>query len=671
MKNIVFLWSLSFKHSVQRIKFMRNNILSFLSLLFLIVLLVSVIHSCANMASPTGGLYDVDPPVVLKSTPKFNSLNVKDKNIEILFDENVKIEKPNEKIIITPPQQNFPEISAIGRKVVVKLKDDLIPNTTYTVDFTDAIVDNNEGNPLENFSISFSTGDQLDTLAISGNVLEAENLEPTSGIYVGIHSNLEDTAFTKTRFQRIGRTDSKGRFTVKGMAPGRYKIYALNDMNRDYKYDNPSEAIAFLDSVIVPSTVQAIRNDTIFNKKDTTKIDTIKTIKYTRFLPDDIVLRSFKSDFQRQYLLKHERPEQYKLTMFFAAPTSKPTFRLLNPERKDNLWYVEERNATNDSITLWITDSTVYKTDSIRMLVNYVRTDSLNQNYIDTDTLKFNYRKPKENRRKEDKKGKDAEKQEIQFLGISSNIQSNHEIYQPIRIEFEQPIEKFDSVPIKLQRQVDSVFVPSPYTLQKDSLNSRKYVIRTRWAPGGKYRFEIDSAAYTSYYGLWNKKISQDFTVKKLDEYGNLLIAISGLPQGKDAYVELLDKSDKPFRKVLVKNNEAIILDLNPGKMYARLFIDDNKDGKWTTGNYEKKRQPEMVYYYPKYFEIRAYTDHEEMWNIQDTPLIKQKPLEITKNKPEVKKRRNLNEQQTDRNKQNTTGTNVDITKKNNPFLNR
>ena len=671
MKNIVFLWSLSFKHSVQRIKFMRNNILSFLSLLFLIVLLVSVIHSCANMASPTGGLYDVDPPVVLKSTPKFNSLNVKDKNIEILFDENVKIEKPNEKIIITPPQQNFPEISAIGRKVVVKLKDDLIPNTTYTVDFTDAIVDNNEGNPLENFSISFSTGDQLDTLAISGNVLEAENLEPTSGIYVGIHSNLEDTAFTKTRFQRIGRTDSKGRFTVKGMAPGRYKIYALNDMNRDYKYDNPSEAIAFLDSVIVPSTVQAIRNDTIFNKKDTTKIDTIKTIKYTRFLPDDIVLRSFKSDFQRQYLLKHERPEQYKLTMFFAAPTSKPTFRLLNPERKDNSWYVEERNATNDSITLWITDSTVYKTDSIRMLVNYVRTDSLNQNYIDTDTLKFNYRKPKENRRKEDKKGKDAEKQEIQFLGISSNIQSNHEIYQPIRIEFEQPIEKFDSVPIKLQRQVDSVFVPSPYTLQKDSLNSRKYVIRTRWAPGGKYRFEIDSAAYTSYYGLWNKKISQDFTVKKLDEYGNLLIAISGLPQGKDAYVELLDKSDKPFRKVLVKNNEAIILDLNPGKMYARLFIDDNKDGKWTTGNYEKKRQPEMVYYYPKYFEIRAYTDHEEMWNIQDTPLIKQKPLEITKNKPEVKKRRNLNEQQTDRNKQNTTGTNVDITKKNNPFLNR
>lgn len=664
MKNIVFLWSLIFKHSVKE-KLMHNNLLSFLTILFLIVLTISMMHSCANMASPTGGLYDENPPVVLKTTPEFNSINVDKSIIEIFFDENIKIEKPSEKIIITPPQQNFPEISAVGRKVVVKLKDDLIPNTTYTVDFTDAIVDNNESNPLENFSISFSTGDQLDTLAISGNVLEAENLEPVSGIYVGIHSNLEDTAFTKTRFQRIGRTDSKGRFTVKGMAPGRYKIYALNDLNRDYKYDNPAEAIAFLDSIIVPSTVQATRNDTIFNKKDTTQIDTIKTIQYTRFLPDDIVLRSFLSDFQRQYLQKHERPEQYKLSMFFAAPTSKPTFRLLSPERNDTSWYVEERSVNNDSITLWITDSTVYKTDSVRMLVNYVRTDSLNRNYIDTDTLSFNFRKPKE------VKSKDNKKEDTQYLHITSNIQSTHEIYQPIRIELEQPVIQFDTAHIKLLRMVDSSYVASPYSIEKDSLNSRKYVLRTRWAPGGKYRFEIDSAAYTSYYGLWNNKVSQDFTVKKLDQYGNLLITISGLPGDKDVYVELLDKTDKPFRKTLVENNEAIFMDLNPGTIYARLFIDENRDGKWTTGNYEKKRQPEFVYYYPRYFEIRAYTDHEEIWNVNETPPVKQKPLEITKNKPEVKKRRNLNEQLNGQNRQNDTGMNPTRSTENNPFLSR
>lgn len=646
---------------------MFNKLLFFLSCFFLTVLTVSMLHSCANMASPTGGRYDEEPPVVRRATPDFNTLNVKNRTIEIEFNENVKIEKPLEKVIITPPQQNFPVIKSVGRKAVVQLEDELLPNTTYTIDFTDAIVDNNESNPIENFSISFSTGDQLDTMTVSGNVLMAENLEPVPGIYVGLHRNLNDTAFTRSRFERIGRTDSRGRFTVRGMAPGSYRIFALNDLNRDYKYDNPQETAAFLDSIIVPSTMPATRNDTIFNRQDSTKIDTIKTIHFTRFLPDDIVLDAFLSDFQRQYLQKIERPEQYKLSIIFAAPTAPATFRLLNPERSDSKWYVKESSVNNDSVMLWITDSLVYKTDSIRMLVNYVRTDSLNQNYIDTDTLSFNYRKPREVRKK------DNEKESIKFLGINHNIQSTHEIYQPIRVEFEQPVVEFDSTKIKLLSEVDSVFSPVPYRLEKDSLNARKYVLRTRWEPGGKYKFEIDSASFISHYGLWNNKISQSFTIKALDQYGNLAISLSGLPEGKDVYVELLDKSDKPFRKTLVKNNEAIFMDLNPGTIYARLFIDDNKDGKWTTGNYEKKRQPEKVYYYPRTYEIRAYSDHEESWNINEVEATKQKPLEITKNKPEQKKRRNLNQERNTQNQRNATGTeaNTDPLTRNNPFLQR
>ena len=330
-----------------------------------------------------------------KSTPDFNALNVTTKTIVIEFDENIKIEKPMEKVIITL-HKKFPIIQAIGRKAVVKLEDELLPNTTYTIDFTDAIVDNNEGNPLENFSISFSTGDTSDTLAVSGKVLAAENLEPEQGIYVGIHSNLHDSAFTKLPFERISRTDSRGNFTIRGMAPGKYKIYALNDLNRDYKYDNPQETIAFLDSIISPSTVSAVRQDTIFNKDDSTKIDTMKTIHYTRFMPDDILLRSFLSDFQRQYLQKHERPEPYKLILYFAAPTTPPTFRLLNPPVENNDWYLKETNQYNDTIALWITDSLIYKTDSIRMEINYVRTDSANRNFLYTDTIRFTYRTPRE-----------------------------------------------------------------------------------------------------------------------------------------------------------------------------------------------------------------------------------------------------------------------------------
>lgn len=603
----------------------------------------ALIYSCANIASPTGGLYDMDPPKVKRASPDFNMLNSKKSVIEIEFDENIKIEKANEKVIITPPQKNMPVIKSVGRKAVVELNDELLPSTTYTIDFTDAIVDNNEGNPLENFVYSFSTGDNLDTLAISGKVLNAADLEPVTGIYVGIHTNFDDTVFTNVGFERISRTDSRGSFTIRGMAPGKYKVFALDDKNRDYKYDNPQETIAFLDSIIVPSTAPAVRQDTILNPKDSTKIDTIKTINYTRFLPDDLVLRSFLSDFQRQYLQKHERPEPHKLELFFAAPTTMPTFSLLKPSVSDNDWYVMERSEGNDSITLWITDSLIFKQDSIQLQLNYTRTDSMNLNYIATDTLKFNLRKATTRRqRNKDDKEKEEEPQ-VRFLGIKTNIQSSFEVYNPIRIEFDEPIIAFDSTHIKLTQEIDSVFQPINYRLTSDSLNPRKYVIRHIWKPEAKYKLSIDSAAIVSRYGLWNDKLEQPFTIKSLEQYGNLEIALSGLPSEGLAYVELLDKSDKPFRKTVVKENAARFQDLTPGTYYVRLFIDENGDGVWTTGSYDEKRQPELVYYYTGTYEIKAYSDHFESWNVSETPLIKQKPLEITKNKPQERKRRDLN----------------------------
>ena len=599
--------------------------------------------ACANIAAPTGGLYDVDPPKVVKASPSFNATNNDKSKIEIIFDENVKIEKPMDKVIIAPPQQKFPVIKAQGRKVIVELEDELKPNTTYTIDFTDAIVDNNEGNVLENFALSFSTGEELDSMAVSGIVLSAENLEPAQGIYVGIHSNLNDTAFTNTPFERISRTNSSGIFTIKGVAEGEYKIYALRDLNRDYKYDNPQEEIAFLDSIIVPSSVQALRNDTIF--KDSLTIDTIHEVKYTRFLPDNLLLRSFESGFQRQYLQKHERTVPYKLDLYFAAPTDAAQFSLLSPTSTSDKWFVKESNITNDSVSIWITDSLIYQADTVKLIVDYLRTDTLNNHVLNTDTLNFTFRESKRQVAAKDKK--EDEEEPIIFLNIRHNIQSSHEIYNSLFLEFEQPIANFDSAEIKLQHEVDSVFTPIDYTLISDSLNARTYRLKYKWEPGEKYKLHIDSAAFVSEYGIYNNTFEQTFTVKNLEQYGNLLFILSGLPEGKAAYVELLDAQDKPFRKKPVKNNEALFLDLNPGKLYARLFIDENGDGEWTTGNYQKNRQPEKVFYNPKMYEIRAFTNHEESWDLDETPFYIQKPLEITKNKPEEKKKtQNRNEQE-------------------------
>ncbi len=615
-----------------------------LSKYILLIILVGeliLLGSCANIASPTGGLYDVAPPKLVKSNPANNSLNVTRKIIEIEFDENIKIEKPTEKVIITPPQIELPVIKSMGRNAVVELNDDYIENTTYTIDFTDAIVDNNEGNPLENFSLSFSTGDVLDTLAVSGTVLSANNLEPAQGIYVGMHSNLEDTAFTNVPFEKISRTDSRGRFTVKGLAAGEYKIYALKDDNRNYIYDNPQEIIAFLDSIIVPSSMPAVREDTIF--KDSVTIDTIKTINYTRFMPDDIVLRTFDIGFKRKYREKQERPLREKLLIYFAAPTQLPTMELVSPEVENDDWYYMERSLTNDTLSLWITDSLVSKQDTILMKIDYLITDTLNMDVMQTDTIRFLFKEPKQTR-KEKKKEEEEEEEAINFLGVKSTIQSTHEVYAPINIEFEQPVIDFDSSKVVLEHVVDSTSTPLSFVFYSDSINPRKYSIKYKWEPGEKYKFSIDSASVNSIYGLWNNKLDQSFTVKSLDQYGNLLLTIHGLPDSVTAYVELLDTSDKPFRKLRVKNNEALFFDLPAGKLFARLFIDSNNDGEWSTGGYEKKIQPEMVYYFPKPYEIRAYTDHEEDWDLLATPYIKQKPIEITKNKPEERKQRNKNE---------------------------
>ena len=273
-----------------------------------LLMLMIVVYSCASMGTPDGGPYDEEPPKFIRSSPKPYATNNKNKKIAIEFDEFIKLEKTSEKVVVSPPQLEQPDIKASGRRVLVNLMDSLKPNTTYTIDFSDAIVDNNEGNPLGNYAFSFSTGEAIDTLEVSGNVLAAADLEPVKGMMVGLHADLSDSAFVKKPFDRVSRTDSRGRFTIRGIAPGKYHIFGLMDGNQNYLYDSKTEMIAFCDSIIIPSMEAAVRQDTLW--KDTATIDTIKTVGYTRFLPDNIVLRAFKGINNRQYLSKSERDKE-------------------------------------------------------------------------------------------------------------------------------------------------------------------------------------------------------------------------------------------------------------------------------------------------------------------------------------------------------------------------
>lgn len=616
-----------------------------------LLLMLIVVYSCASMGTPDGGPYDEEPPKFVRSTPRPFAINSKEKKIAIEFDEFIKLDKIAEKVVVSPPQLEQPDIKASGRKVLVNLVDSLKPNTTYTIDFSDAITDNNEGNPLGNFAFAFSTGDAIDTLEVAGTVLGAADLEPVKGIMVGLHSDLSDSAFYKKPFDRVSRTDSRGHFSIRGIAPGKYRIFALMDGNQNYLYDSKTEMIAFSDSIIVPTMEAAMRQDTLW--KDTVTIDTIKTVGYTRFLPDDIILRAFKGINERQYLTKSDRDKENHFILSFSAKADTlPTLKGLNFDEKDA--FIIESTPRNDSICYWVKDSLIYQKDTLEIQLDYLYTDTLNQLVPKTDTLylankltreqreklqkKANEEKEKE-RKKREKKGDTIKVEPTKFLTMNVDAPSAFDIYRNIYLSFDEPLASIDTAGIHLEVKVDSLWEPTPFLFMADSVAPRQYQILAEWQPEQEYQLSIDSMAFKGIYGLHTDKVKQAIKVKKMDEYGTILLNIKGA--APNAITELLDASGNVLRQQPVTvEGTADFYFLNPNtKYYIRLFNDRNNNGVWDTGDYDKKIQPEEVYYFPKVWEMKANFEFEENWDINAVPVDKQKLDEIKKQKPEEQKK--------------------------------
>ncbi len=605
------------------------------------VVLTVLMYSCANIGNPDGGAYDETPPKFLKSTPAMGALNNTRKKVTLEFDEYIKLEKASEKVVVSPPQIEMPDIKQNGKHITIDLKDSLKANTTYTIDFSDAIVDNNEGNPLGNFAFTFSTGAEIDTMEVSGTLLEASNLEPVKGMLVGLHSNLTDSAFTKLPLERVARTDSRGHFTIRGIAPGTYHIFGLQDMDQDFAFSQKSEALAFNDSVIIPRFEERMRYDTIW--QDTLTIDTIMESKYTHYLPDHVLLRSFKETNPVQYLTKSERLTPHKFTLYFTAPADTlPTIKGLNFNEEDA--FLIEKSLKNDTINYWVKDSLLYKKDTLSMSVDYLYTDTLGKLVPRTDTLYMATKKYKGGgeQPKKKKKKKEDEPEPTVFLTVSVDAPSAMDIYKNIRLNFDEPVARFDSAAIHLEQKVDSLWKDVSFAFQRDTSQLRSFELAANWEPGQEYKFRVDSTAFHGLYGLFTDKIEQSFKVRSLEEYGAIYFNIAGADS--IAFVELLDGQDKPIRHAKVVDGQADFYYLNPGKYYARLVNDTNGNGVWDTGSYAEKRQPEMVYYYPQELELKANWELEQDWNVTAVPLDKQKLDNLKKQKPdEDKKKQNRN----------------------------
>lgn len=617
----------------------------------LILMAVIAAYSCASIGAPDGGPYDEEPPRFVGSTPELHATGNQKSRIELEFDEFIKLEKAAEKVVISPPQMEQPEIKVSGKKVVIELIDSLKDSTTYTVDFSDAIVDNNEGNPMGNFSFSFSTGESIDTLEVSGTVLNAADLEPVKGMLVGLHKNLNDTAFTTLPFDRVSRTDSRGQFIIRGIAPGEYRIFALMDGNQNYLFDSKSERIAFGDSLVIPSWEPAVRQDTLW--QDTLTIDTIHTVHYTRFMPDDLILRVFKEENDRQYLTRSQRDkENHFILTFNAKADSLPGLKGLNFDETDA--FIIETTSRNDSICYWIKDSLVYGMDTLEVQLDYLYTDSLNQLVPRTDTIYLANKLTREQReriqkeaeeekekerKKREKKGLEPEKEPTPFLKMNVDAPSSFDINKNVVLAFDEPVVRFDTAAIHMQVKVDTLWEDTPFLLRPDSVLPRTYEILAGWEPEKEYKLTIDSAAVTGLYGLHTNKSEHTMKVKKLDEYGTLLLNVKNALPG--SIVELMDNSGKVLRQQPVtQEGTADFYFLAPNsKYYIRLFEDRNGNGKWDTGNYSKGLQPEAVYYFPKVWEMKANFEFEEDWDIHEVPWDLQKLDEIKKQKPEQEKK--------------------------------
>lgn len=634
---------------------------------------VLLIVACASIGSPDGGIYDEIPPKVISSSPADRSISVSARKMQIRFDEYIKLENANEKVIVSPPQLEPANIRAEGKSVKITLYDSLQENTTYTIDFGDAIVDNNEGNPMGNYTYSFSTGTEIDTMEVSGAVLNAQDLEPVKGMLVGLYpldSLFSDSILSTKPFARVSRTNGSGRFSIKGVKPGKYRAFALEDKDGDFLFSQKSERIAILQDTFTTSCKWDLRMDTIW--RDSTHYDSICAVPYVHYYPDDLVLNAFLEEGQDQHLLKLERPDPDILRLFFTAPADTlPVIRGLNFDEK---CLVADASLRYDTITYWITDTAfTHREDTMKFELTFMETDSLGVLQLHTEMHEEvpkqtwqkiqkdkqkqiqDWKKQLEKRMKKSKEPLPPEENPYEkvFLELAAKPGGNIDPNQNIHYVAKQPIASADTTKMHLYVKEDTNWLPEPFLFLPDR-DVKSYTLYAEWEQKRQYRFTIDSAAVVGVMGEKIKAIKNEFTVRSEDDYGSLFVHVM-LPDTTRIIVQLLNRSDKCVAEVVAgSDGRADFFFLKPGDYYMRCYVDNDYDKEWDTGKYADARQPEMVFYFPKPIRIKAKWDVEQDWAPLEIPRLTQKPIEITKQKPD--KEKNIKQRNKEREQQKMQG---------------
>lgn len=599
---------------------------------FGIMVVALCIYACANRGYPEGGPKDETPPQVVEEVPLSYTTNFKAKRVNIYFDEFVQLNDINNKFIFSPPVKKDPKVSLKGKYVQVAIPDSLRENTTYSLDFADAIVDNNESNPLGFYRYVFSTGERIDTLELGGTVVNAESYEPVMGVLVALYEKQGDSIPLKELPDYIARTDSSGNFRLTNLREGHYRVMAIEDANRDKMYTPESEMFAWMDTTVFPIVEPATRVDTFrviekIVEADTILRDSIVRTDYLAYGPSNLYLRLFLEKLTQLYLVEDDRKEREQLNFIFSIPGENglevTLWDTLATEPLPQDWYFKEHSAGNDTLTLWIKDSTVYKKDTLNVILSYMRSDSTGQWERYSDTARYTFRAKEKKEGKSKKKDEDALK--VEFLEIKSNISGDLDLGARLYLEFSRPINKSTLDSIRVLEKVDTVYQLIPFQVVEDSLRVRRVFVDAAWKAGGEYQLQIDSATIYDIYGRFNDKLEKKFKVRTEEYYGKIMVNVRGVdcPTIVQLYKAENGKSENGKRtynvvqsKVVEQDGEVVFPLLPEGKYCVRAILDRNGNGVWDTGLYLKHRQPEEIVYLRGEIAVKQNFDVEQDFDI-------------------------------------------------------
>ncbi len=563
--------------------------------------------------------------------------------IEITFDEYINSQGMSQELVVSPPLEESPEIRMRGKTLIIDLLEELRENTTYTLSFGESIKDLNEGNILRNYEFVFSTGEKLDSLGVLGMAVQAFNLESPESedpIFMMLYENLSDSAPLLEIPDYVGKITPQGAFLINNVRPGTYRLFALQDLNRNYMYDVPEEMIGFLDttfildpemfeyqlpdtipepdSLLVDSLEIALQDSIDLSMEDTVIVEVSDSVmlaelgRYSVYV--DIFL--FQEDNKPQYLIDYTRDDRRKLSLYFNRELTDSVYLEPYNFEPSGDWFLLEEHVMKDTLDIWLKDSVVYNLDSLHFLAEYPVTDSL-LNYITFyDTLKFNYREPQTSARR--RKRQEVEEEEKEKISLSTNIVSSQpmDIYKPARFEIQHPVVSTDLSRISFSRQEDTLKIPVPYSLEKDTSRMRRYFMKVDWESEMRYFLDIYPGAFTDIYGLTHDTVTVSFRSRNIEWYSRILLNLSGVDGPK--IVQVLDKNDEIVRATNVFQDGLIEFDyMEPASFTLKVIHDNNENGKWDTGKYLEGIQPESVSYHPGSITLRSNFDMEINWNLK------------------------------------------------------